>query len=90
MTFTRSIRRTAAISGLAVATLALGACSKGERPRADLAAAQAIGILNGDLDFEHASGPCADWRDARNLALQIIAIADCDRGGRANFQARSF
>ena len=40
MTFTRSIRRTAAIAGLAVATLALGACGKGERPRADLAAAQ--------------------------------------------------
>ena len=40
MTLTRSIRRPAAIAGLAVATLALGACSKSERPRADLAAAQ--------------------------------------------------
>ena len=40
MTLSRSIRRPAAIAGLAVATLALGACSKGERPRADLAAAQ--------------------------------------------------
>lgn len=40
MTFTRSIRRPAAIVGLVAATLALGACAKADRPRADLAAAQ--------------------------------------------------
>ena len=40
MTITRSFRRPAAIAGLAVATLALAACGGGERPRADLAAAQ--------------------------------------------------